>query len=142
MISIGRLAVLTALSGEAEREKMLAKGNAAGFRVCTGKVGTMNAEKVISAVLTAAKKEKLWDANSFREEHAIYDAIMEALYGICRGQIVMSEVLRTVGLSFSVVRGKMNNSDGEWVAICLYGTIGAPIKGFEHETIGMGINHI
>ena len=32
--------------------------------------------------------------------------------------------------------------EGEWVAVALYGTIGAPVKGSEHEAIGLGINHI
>ncbi|MCJ7806800.1 MAG: transcriptional regulator, partial [Clostridia bacterium] len=29
-----------------------------------------------------------------------------------------------------------------WLAVVLYGTIGAPIKGYEHETIGLGLNHL
>ncbi|MGI6066646.1 MAG: HutP family protein [Bacillota bacterium] len=141
-ISLGRLAILISILSEKEREKMMETGKQEGYRICTGKVGTMNAEKVISAVLTAAKRENLWDAESFREEHALYDATVEALSGICRGQLVLSEVQRTVGLFFTVVRGQMHHARGEWIAVCLYGTIGAPIRGFEHETIGLGINHI
>lgn len=142
MALIGKSAIFIATAAEEQRGQFIDNARQNGFRVCTGRVGTMNAEKVISAVMTAAKRENLWDADSFREEHALYDATVEALNGICRGQLLMSEVLRTVGLSFAVVRGAMGNSKGEWVAVCLYGTIGAPIKGFEHETIGLGINHI
>jgi hut operon positive regulator len=40
------------------------------------------------------------------------------------------------------IRGKVKENVGEWVTVCMYGTIGPPIKGFEHETIGLGINHI
>lgn len=52
--------------------------------------------------------------------------------------------MRTVGLRFAVVRGKpySNQAEGEWIAVALYGTIGAPIKGLEHEAVGLGINHI
>lgn len=142
MANLGKTAIQIVIASEEERVQLIEKAKSEGFRLCIGRVGTMNAEKVISAVMTAAKREGLWDAESFREEHAIYDATVEALNGICRGQLLMSEVLRTVGLSFAVVRGEMGNCRGEWVAICLYGTIGAPIKGFEHETIGLGINHI
>jgi len=142
MALMGKTAILIVTAGEEQREQLIAQAKKDGFRLCTGRVGTMNAEKVISAVMTAAKRENLWDPDSFREEHALYDATMEALNGICRGQLHMSEVLRTVGLNFAIVRGPMGNNKGEWVAVCLYGTIGAPIKGFEHETIGLGINHI
>lgn len=51
---------------------------------------------------------------------------------------------RTVGLRFAVVRGQpyKEKMEGEWLAVAFYGTIGAPIKGLEHETMGLGINHI
>ena len=142
MALLGKTAIFIATAAEEQRGQLIEKARQDGFCLCTGRVGTMNAEKVIAAVMTAAKRENVWDADSFREEHALYDATVEALNGICRGQLLMSEVLRTVGLCFAVVRGKMGSSKGEWVAVCLYGTIGAPIKGFEHETIGLGINHI
>jgi len=141
--TLGKLAIRIAVADdEQERFRLIDQGKKSGFKICIGKVGTMNAEKVISAVMTAAKRDGLWDSGSFREEHALYDAAVESLNGVCRGQPVVNDVLRTVGLTFSVVRGPMKSSDGEWVAVCLYGTIGAPIKGFEHETIGLGINHI
>ena len=31
---------------------------------------------------------------------------------------------------------------GEWISVGIYGMIGAPIKGFEHEAIGLEINDI
>jgi hut operon positive regulator len=69
---------------------------------------------------------------------------MEALYGITRGQMQLGSVMRTVGLRFAVVRGNPyeDETEGEWLAVAIYGTIGAPIKGLEHETLGLGINHI
>jgi hut operon positive regulator len=144
-MEIGKLAIMITIANEEKKEKMVEKGKNLGFKICTGKVGTMNAEKIISAILTAAKREEgLYDSTSFKEEHSLYDAIIEALNGICRGDLGFGDIYRTVGLNFVVIRGSLNDTkkDEEWFAVCLYGTIGAPIKGFEHETIGLGINHI
>ena len=73
----------------------------------------------------------------------MYHAILEAFNGYCRGQIALGTILRSTGLTYSIVRE--NNSKqlgGDWLAVCLYGSIGAPRKGFEHEAIGLGINSI
>ena len=46
---------------------------------------------------------------------------------------------------FVVLRGPLDTtrSDlGEWVSVGIYGMVGAPIKGFEHEAIGLEINNI
>lgn len=142
MYTLGKLAIKIVIAGGDERSRLIEQGNKEGFKICVGKVGTMNAEKVIAAIMTAGKRDNLWNSSSFREEHALYDAAVQSLNGVCRGQLVVSEVLRTVGLTFAIVRGPMTAPDEDWVAVCLYGTIGAPIKGFEHETIGLGINHI
>ena len=47
-------------------------------------------------------------------------------------------------MKFVVLRGPIDTlSDlGEWISVGIYGTIGAPIKGFEHEAIGLEINNI
>lgn len=142
MDTLGKMAIMIAVAEEEKRAQLMAEVKKKNYRVCVGKVGTMNTETVVSAILTAAKREGLWDSRSFREEHAFYDAIIEAFNGVCRGNLALGNVFRTVGLSFVAIRGKINDTDGEWVAVCMYGTIGAPIKGFEHETIGLGINHI
>lgn len=114
------------------------------FKVVTGKVGSMDLKKVISSVETAAKRGNLINADVYRETHALYHAIIEAVEGVTRGRLSVGEVMRTVGLSFSIVRGNPyeDPSEGEWLAVCFYGTIGAPIKGKEHEALGLGINHI
>ncbi|WP_335868945.1 hut operon transcriptional regulator HutP [Bacillus sp. 2205SS5-2] len=111
---------------------------------CTGRVGSMNMQKVISAVETAAKRSGLIHENYYRETHALYHAILEAIEGVTRGQLAIGDMMRTVGLRFSVVRGRPyeQKEEGEWIAVSFYGTIGAPVKGLEHETIGLGINHI
>jgi hut operon positive regulatory protein len=140
---IGRLAILLLLGDQdqVEQQKFISE---LGWKGCTGKVGSMEANKVVAAIETAAKKNGVIKSDVYRESHALYHAIMEALSGVTRGQVQIGSVLRTVGLSFSILRGNPyeNEAEGDWLAVCLYGTIGAPVKGSEHETIGLGINHI
>lgn len=114
------------------------------YKVVTGKVGSMDLKKIISSVETAAKRGGLIHSDIYRETHALYHAIIEAAEGVTRGKLSVGDIMRTVGLSFSVVRGNPYTEarEGEWLAVCFYGTIGAPIKGKEHETLGLGINHI
>ncbi len=109
-----------------------------------GRVGSMAAEKIVAAIETAVGREGLL-AETYRHEHSLYHAVIEAIYGVCRGQLELGNLLRTVGLNFAVVRGIRSPeaaTDGEWLAVALYGTIGAPKKGFEHEVCGLGVNHI
>ncbi|MBJ6950523.1 hut operon transcriptional regulator HutP, partial [Vibrio cholerae] len=67
-----------------------------GWKYCTGKVGSMNSQKVVAAMETAAKSNQVIETDVYRETHALYHAIMEALYGVTRGQIQLADVLRTV----------------------------------------------
>ncbi|MGI6630052.1 MAG: HutP family protein [Bacillota bacterium] len=142
---IGQTAILLAMNLLTGEEKAnLEKNN---YAICTGSVGTMQAEKIIAAIEVAAKREKVINT-LYREEHALYHGILEAFYGICRGQLTLDKLMRTVGLSFAVVRERRSiqrdqyTQPEDWIAVALYGVIGAPIKGFEHETIGLGINHL
>ncbi|MBU7592430.1 hut operon transcriptional regulator HutP [Metabacillus halosaccharovorans] len=139
---IGRKAILLLLSEEPDMQLNQLKEN--NWKGCTGKVGSMDAHKVVAAIETAAKKNGIIESTIYRESHALYHAIMEALHGVTRGQVQLGSVLRTVGLSFAVLRGNPydKEQEGDWIAVSLYGTIGAPVKGSEHETIGLGINHI
>ncbi|RST76939.1 anti-terminator HutP [Siminovitchia acidinfaciens] len=141
-LRIGRHAILLLLSDQpAEQMKKLEQSN---WKGCVGKVGSMDAHKVVAAIETAAKKNGIIQTDVYRESHALYHAIIEALHGVTRGQVQLGSILRTVGLTFAVLRGNpyINEQEGEWIAVSLYGTIGAPVKGSEHETIGLGINHI
>ncbi|MFY9140707.1 MAG: HutP family protein [Thermacetogeniaceae bacterium] len=143
-ITIGKLAVLLAVSSDAEEKEILQKGEQAGYKLFKGRVGSMDGEKIFAAVETAAKRREIIE-NQYREEHALYHSILDAFHGVCRGELALGSVLRSVGLVFSVVRGPRmagDYSDGEWLAVALYGNIGAPIKGFEHEVIGLGINNV
>lgn len=142
---IGKAAMMLVLLGDGDDQANLLKTlERNGFSVVLGKVGTMDSQKIVAAVETAAKKKGLISSDFYREEHALYHAIIEALLGVGRGVVTFGAHLRTVGLSFSVVRGKPYASDGEgeWLAVAFYGTIGAPVKGFEHEALGLGLNHI
>lgn len=136
---IGRHALLLLLLDD-NKELM----NQTNWKSCTGKVGSMESQKVVAAIEVAAKQQGIVKSSLYREEHALYHAIIEALQGITRGQMQLGSISRTVGLRFSIVRGKPydNDAEGEWIAVAIYGTIGAPVKGLEHEAIGLGINHI
>ncbi|WP_376768269.1 hut operon transcriptional regulator HutP [Paenibacillus alginolyticus] len=115
-----------------------------GYRYTIGKVGAMDLVKVVTAIETSAKSNKVIDPNSYREVHSLYHAIIEAIQGIGRGTVQFGDILRTVGLTFCITRGTVEISgySEEWLSVCIYGTIGAPKKGFEHDVLGFGYNHI
>lgn len=144
-ITIGKTAVLLAVSGAGEEEQRVMRiAEKADYKFFKGRVGSMDPEKIFAAVETAAKRRDMI-GDQYREEHALYHSIHDAFQGVCRGEVALGSVLRTAGLIFSIVRGPRfarDYSDGEWLAVALYGTIGAPIKGFEHEAVGLGINHV
>ena len=142
---MGKNAMLLALHGSDQdiSNHIIKRLTTLGFKAVTGKVGSMEVHKVFAAIETAAKKNSVIDEALYRQEHSLYHAILEALLGITRGQVDLGNVLRTVGLRFAVVRGHpySNENEGEWIAVALYGTIGAPVRGLEHEALGLGINH-
>ncbi|WP_025853676.1 hut operon transcriptional regulator HutP [Bacillus velezensis] len=140
---IGRLSVLLLLH-ETEENQQISRLERDGWKVCLGRVGSMDAHKVVAAIETASKKSGVIQSEGYRESHALYHATMEALHGVTRGEMLLGSLLRTVGLKFAVLPGNPYESEaeGDWIAVSLYGTIGAPIKGLEHETFGVGINHI
>ena len=143
-IKLGKLALLLVLGTEEDKKRLGKIGSELGYRLYKGKVGSMDSTKIFAAVETAAKKEGLVK-DIYREEHAIYHSVLEAYNAICRGQLGLGNVLRSAGLVFSIVRGPRvpgDHEDGDWVAVALYGYMGAPIKGFEHEVIGLGINPV
>jgi hut operon positive regulatory protein len=145
MVAIGKTAIIYALA-EPDSDLQI-RGNAEknGYALIKGKVGSMSTEKIFAAVETAAQREGLIRKDYYRDTHALYHATLDAYVSICRGQLGLGNMLRTVGLIFTVVRGPRTTEqldDGEWLAVVLYGMIGAPIKGYEHETIGLGLNHL
>lgn len=141
---IGRNAILLAMLDEEELVNIKTRLKKYDWKFCTGKVGAMELKKVLAAIETAAKRENIVNPSFYREMHALYHATIEAMYGITRGQIELGGLHRTAGLRFSVISGEPYNqsAEGKWIAVALYGTIGAPVPGHEHETIGLGINHM
>ena len=136
--TLGRVALLSLLADSPQA----VIESAPDHRVVLGQVGTMDVQKIIAAVETAAKREQLIGPE-YAEEHALYHATLEALHGIGRGQIALGTLLRTVGLRFSLVRGpRLPGDQTTWLAVALYGTIGQPVKGMEHEVVGLGISHV
>ena len=105
----------------------------------------MKSNEIIAAIETAAKREGIFHADNYRGEHALYHTALNALKGLCRGEIGIGDFLRTTGVKFVILKGPLDttrNGLGEWVSVGIYGMIGAPIKGFEHEAIGLEINTI
>lgn len=137
---IGRAALLLVLFSPEEQVAYLQQLKEQGFSFCLGKVGSMNLKEVVAAIETATRREGLLD-NSYRHQHALYHGILEALQGISRGELQLGGLLRTAGLRFSVVLAHYNQ-EGRWLAVALYGMMGAPVKGHEHEVVGLGINHL
>jgi len=140
---IGKIALLLALtSGDIENTKSYYENK--NYVIYKGQAGSMDPKKIVAAIETAAYREDIIREN-YHEEHALYHATIEALSGYCRGQVMLGEVLRSAGLVFTIVRGPLiedDRSSGNWIAIVLYGQIGSPKRGFEHEAIGMGIQPI
>lgn len=140
---IGKIALLLALN-DGNMENLQKYYENKNYVIYKGQAGSMDAKKIVAAIETAASREGLIREN-YHEEHALYHAIIEALSGYCRGQVMLGEVLRSAGLTFTIVRGTLIEDDlssGNWIAVVLYGQIGSPRRGFEHEAIGMGIQPI
>lgn len=140
-LSIGKAAMLLSMASDSDEDEIREKAEAQGYKVFKGYVGSMNSSKIFASIETAAKRERFIN-NVYREEHSLYHAVLEAYEGICRGQIGLGNVLRTAGLVFTIVLGSrmpMDAADGKWIAVVLYGNMGAPVKGYEHEVIGLGI---
>jgi len=145
LAKIGKLTILLLISSQEEEKELLKNISNFGYKVCIGKAGTMDSKEIIAAIETTAKREEIFRAGYYREEHAVYHTALSALKGLCRGEIGIGDFLRTIGVKFVVLRGPMDTTrsdSGEWVCVGIYGTIGAPIKGFEHEAIGLEINTI
>lgn len=140
---IGKIALLLALS-DGDMDGLQEYYESKKYVILKGQAGSMDAKKIVAAIETAALREDVIREN-YHEEHALYHGIIEALSGYCRGQVMLGEVLRSAGLTFTIVRGFLVEDDpssGKWIAVVLYGQIGSPRRGFEHEAVGMGIQPI
>jgi len=141
---IGKIAISVSISDEVGKDKIIEKYNKLGYEIITGSAGSMDSKNIFAAIETAAMRKDFIREN-YREEHALYHATMEAFTGYCRGQVELGEVLRSTGLVYTIVRGNLiveDKASGDWIAVVLFGQIGSPRRGFEHEAIGMGIQPI
>ena len=103
IISIGKLALQLAMEDDASRVPAAAS---VGFRVVSGHVGSMALEKVIASIETAARREGLV-RTQYPEDHALYHSILDALQGVGRGYLALGTIMRTAGLRFAIVRGRL-----------------------------------
>ncbi|MCZ2845720.1 MAG: transcriptional regulator, partial [Candidatus Bathyarchaeota archaeon] len=135
------------VSSKEDEKTLLKKISTLGYKTCIGKAGTMDSKELIAAIETTAKREGIFLSDNYREEHVLYHTSLNALKGLCRGEIGIGNFLRTVGVKFAILRGPLDTERndealGEWISVGIFGMIGAPIKGFEHEAIGLEINSI
>lgn len=148
MAKIGKLTIQLVISSEEDEKELIKKITQLGYKYAIGKAGTMDSKSIIAAIETTAKRKGIIiNSSAYREEHALYHTTINALKGLCRGEIGIGSLLRTVGVKFVILRGPMDTDNakkdlGEWLSVGIYGMIGAPIKGFEHEAIGLEINDI
>lgn len=140
---LGKLALkLTLAEDDRETAALSAKGKECGYRICTGKVGSMDLQNIIGTIEAMARKNGVV-SEGVVEQHALYHSIYECCSGFMRGSLILGGTLRTLGSRFAIVRGKISGmGDREWLATAMYGTIGSPSKGFEHEAAGLGVIHI
>jgi hut operon positive regulator len=141
---IGKIALQFVLAEDNLEQEIAQRFGEHGYRMYRGKAGSMESKTIFAAIETAAMRQDLIREN-YREEHALYHATMEAFSGFCRGQVDLGDLLRSTGLVFAIVRGNLvlaDRSSGDWLAVVLYGQIGSPRQGFEHEAIGMGIQPV
>jgi hut operon positive regulator len=140
---LGKIALkLTLADDDRETSIIAARAKACGYRVCTGKVGSMDLQHIIGTIETMARKGGVVDEGVV-EQHALYHAVYECCSGFMRGSLILGGTLRTLGSRFAIVRGRVPGlGEREWLAAAMYGTIGSPSKGFEHEAAGLGMIHI
>src|SRR5215469_6764680 len=94
------------------------------YRAAIGRVGTMDTQDVYASVLTAAERAKLLDP-ALNDAHALYHATHDALLGILRGPRKLE------------LRGER-----DWIAVAMFGSIGAPRPAWEHDAVGLGIYNL
>jgi len=111
------------------------------YRAAIGRVGTMDTQNVFASVLTAAERAELLDPG-LNDAHALYHATEDALVGVLRNPAGLRSTLRTAALVYSILRGpRLLGMEGErdWIAVAMFGSIGAPRAAWEHDAVGLGI---
>ena len=79
MAKIGKLTILLLISTVEEEKELLKKTSNLCYKICIGKVGTMDSREIIAAIETTAKREGIFPAGCYREEHAVYHTALCSL---------------------------------------------------------------
>ena len=114
------------------------------YRAAIGRVGTMDTQDIYAAVLTAAERAKLLDPG-LNDANALYHATHDALLGILRDPAGLAPTLRTTSLQYAIMRGpRLLGLLGErdWIAVAMFGSIGAPRPAWEHDAAGLGVYNL
>lgn len=73
----------------------------------------MDSKELIAAIETTPKREGIFHADCYREEHAVYHVALNSLRGFCRGEIGIGNLLRTIGIKFVVLRGPLDGASND-----------------------------
>lgn len=114
------------------------------YRAATGRVGTMDTQDIYAAVLTVAERASMLDPG-LNDAHALYNATHDALLGVLRDPAGLRPTFRTTALVYAILRGpRVLESRGErdWIAVAMFGSIGAPRAAWEHDAVGLGVSNL
>ena len=114
------------------------------YRAAVGRVGTMDTQDIYAAVLTVAERANLLDPG-LNDAHALYHATHDALTGILRDPAGLGPTLRTTALLFAILRGPRKlelRGERDWIAVAMFGSIGAPRPAWEHDAVGLGVYNL
>jgi len=62
----------------------------------------MDSREITVAIETTAKREGIFRSDLYREEHAVYHTALNTLKGLCRGEVGIGNLLRTIGVKFVI----------------------------------------
>jgi hut operon positive regulator len=114
------------------------------YRAAIGRVGTMDAQDVYASVLTVAERAKLLDPG-LNDAHALYHATHDAMLGILRDPAGLGPTFRTTALVYTILRGPRKlelRGERDWIAVAMFGSIGAPRPAWEHDAVGLGVYNL
>ena len=114
------------------------------YRAAIGRVGTMDTQDIYASVLTVAERAKLLDPG-LNDAHALYHATHDALMGILRDPGGLGPTLRTTALVYAILRGPRKlelRGERDWIAVAMFGSIGAPRPAWEHDAVGLGVYNL
>lgn len=97
MAKIGYLTISLLISSEEEKE-LLKKVSNLGQKICMGKTETMDRREIIAAIETTTKREEIFRAGCYREEHAVHHTVLSTSKGLRKGEIGIGNLLKKAGV--------------------------------------------